>query len=44
MAWLTELIVRVNAFVWGVPMMLLIVGISIYFTVKLKFFQRHLHQ
>ena len=38
----TQLIVQFNAFVWGVPMMLCIVGISLYFTVKLKFFQRHL--
>ena len=44
MEWFTNLVVQVNAFVWGVPMMLLIVGISIYFTVKLKFFQRYLCQ
>ena len=44
MAWFTELIVRVNAFVWGVPMLALIVGISLYFTWKLHFIQRHLSQ
>ena len=38
----TNAIVRFNAFLWGVPMMALIVGFSIYFTVKLKFIQRHL--
>ena len=40
----TNLLVQFNALVWGVPMMLLIVGISIYFTVKLRFFQRYLVQ
>ncbi len=40
----TAALVSVNAFLWGVPMMLLIVGISVYFTVKLKFFQRYLPQ
>lgn len=38
----TAVIVQLNAFVWGVPMMLLIVGISLYFTFKLGFIQRHL--
>lgn len=38
----TNLIVQFNALIWGVPMMLLIVGISIYFTVKLRFIQRYL--
>ncbi len=40
----TELIVRLNALVWGVPMLTLIVGISLYFTWKLRFIQRHLHR
>ena len=40
----TNFIVQFNALVWGVPMMLLIVGISIYFTVKLRFIQRYLHR
>ena len=44
MAWFTDTLIKFNAFIWGVPMMLLIVGISIYFTVKLNFFQRHLHR
>lgn len=38
----TDAIVRFNAFLWGVPMLALILGFSIYFTVKLKFIQRHL--
>ena len=38
----TEQIVRFNAFLWGVPMLVLILGFSIYFTIKLKFIQRHL--
>lgn len=44
MAEFTQFIVRVNEFLWGVPMMLLIVGTSLYFTFKLKFFQRYLPQ
>ena len=44
MQWFTDLIVQFNALIWGVPMMLLIVGISIYFTVKLRFIQRYLHR
>lgn len=38
----TAVIVRLNAFVWGLPMMVLLVGISLYFTFKLGFLQRHL--
>ena len=38
----TNVIVRFNAFLWGVPMLALIVGFSVYFTVKLKFIPRHL--
>ncbi len=38
----TNTVVRFNAFLWGVPMLALILGFSIYFTVKLKFIQRHL--
>lgn len=38
----TELIVRINAFIWGAPMLALLVGASLYFTWKLKFIQRHL--
>ena len=44
MEWFTALVVKINAFIWGVPMMLLLVSISVYFTVKLKFFQRYLHR
>lgn len=35
-------IVSFNAFLWGVPMLALILGFSIYFTLKLKFIQCHL--
>ncbi len=38
----TNLIVQFNSFVWGLPMMFLIVGISVYFTFKLRFIQRYL--
>ena len=38
----TQGIVRFNAFLWGVPMLALILGFSVYFTVKLKFIQRYL--
>ena len=38
----TAAIVKLNAFVWGIPMMALIVGISLYFTFKLGFIQRYL--
>ncbi len=38
----TTALVQLNAFVWGLPMMLLLVGISLYFTFKLGFIQRHL--
>lgn len=37
-----EYLVKFNAFIWGYPMMLLIVGISLYFTWKLRFIQKHL--
>lgn len=39
---ITDLIVRMNAFLWGVPMLALIAGAGVYFTWKLKFIQRHL--
>lgn len=39
---LTDFIVRMNAFLWGVPMLALIAGAGIYFTWKLRFIQRHL--
>ena len=38
----TAAVVQLNAFVWGVPMLVLLVGISLYFTLKLGFIQRHL--
>lgn len=38
----TNGVVKFNAFLWGAPMMLLIVGISLYFTWKLKFIQKYL--
>lgn len=38
----TQGIVCLNAFLWGAPMLLLIVGISLYFTCKLHFIQKHL--
>lgn len=38
----TQGIVRLNAFLWGAPMLALIVGISLYFTCKLHFIQKHL--
>lgn len=37
-----ELIVALNAFLWGIPMLFLLVGISLYFTFKLRFIQRFL--
>lgn len=37
-----EWLIKFNAFIWGIPMMVLIVGTSLYFTWKLKFIQRHL--
>lgn len=37
----TRGIVSFNAFLWGAPMLVLIVGISVYFTVKLGFIQRY---
>lgn len=37
-----EWLIKFNAFVWGLPMMVLIVGTSLYFTWKLKFIQRYL--
>lgn len=39
---LTDGIVKLNALVWGVPMLALIVGTSLYFTFKLHFIQKHL--
>ncbi len=41
---LTRGVVSLNAFLWGAPMLVLIVGISLYFTWKLKFIQKHLFQ
>ena len=38
----TQGIVRLNAFLWGAPMLALLVGISLYFTCKLHFIQKHL--
>ncbi len=38
----TQGIVRLNVFLWGAPMLTLIVGISLYFTCKLHFIQKHL--
>ncbi len=37
-----EWIVKLNAFLWGGPLMFLIVGTSLYFTFKLRFIQRFL--
>lgn len=42
MEMITQGVVKLNAFLWGAPMLLLIVGISLYFTWKLKFIQKHL--
>ena len=39
---ITQGIVKFNAFLWGAPMMVLIIGISLYFSWKLKFIQKHL--
>lgn len=39
---ITQGVVKLNAFLWGAPMLVLIVGISLYFTWKLKFIQKHL--
>lgn len=38
----TQGIVSLNSFLWGAPMLVLIVGISLYFTCKLHFIQKHL--
>ena len=40
----TQAVVKFNAVLWGAPMLVLIVGISVYFTWKLKFIQKHLLQ
>jgi len=37
-----EWLIKFNAFIWGLPMMILIVGTSLYFTWKLKFIQCYL--
>ena len=37
-----EWIVKLNAFLWGLPMLFLLVGTSLYFTFKLRFIQRFL--
>ena len=42
MEMITQTVVKFNAFLWGAPMLVLIVGISLYFTWKLKFIQKHL--
>ena len=42
MEMITQGVVKLNAFLWGAPMLVLIVGISLYFTWKLKFIQKHL--
>nr|QGT50801.1 transporter [uncultured Elusimicrobia bacterium] len=39
---ITDIVVKINAFLWGAPMLALIVGAGLYFTWKLKFIQRHL--
>ena len=38
----TNAVTQFNALIWGIPMMALLVGMSIYFTYKLRFIQRHL--
>ena len=42
MEWFTQFVIKINAYVWGLPMMMLLVGTSLYFTWKLRFIQRHL--
>ena len=42
MEMITQGVVKLNAFLWGAPMLVLIVGISLYFTWKLKFIQKNL--
>ena len=44
MQYFTDAIIKFNALIWGLPMMLLLVGISLYFTCKLRFIQRYLHR
>ena len=39
MEWLENINSYINDFVWGVPMIVLIVIIGIYFTIRLKFIQ-----
>jgi AGCS family alanine or glycine:cation symporter len=39
MEWLINLNSTINGFVWGVPMMLLIVGTGVYFTIRTGFLQ-----
>lgn len=39
-----DLIEQVNDFLWGFPLLLLLMGTHIYFTVKLRFPQRNLWQ
>ena len=38
---LMQIIVQLNAFIWGLPLLVLIVGTSFYFTWKLRFIQRY---
>lgn len=39
--WLTEINNSINGFVWGMPMMLMIVGVGVYFSIRTKFLQFH---
>ncbi len=39
---MTAVIAYINRFVWGVPMLVLILGIGVYFTIKTKFVQLRL--
>ena len=41
-AGLLQAVTALNAFLWGAPMLVLIVGISLYYSWKLKLIQRHL--
>ena len=44
MQWLTDVVVRINGWIWGIPMPALIVGTSVYFTWKLKWIQKYCFQ
>lgn len=41
MTGLQDAVVKFNGILWGIPMMALILGISLYFTFKLGFIQKH---